>query len=105
MRRRRAHQLRTGLAQDRSRPLQFSAGENAASLGLTGEETYDVVGLAQLLDSGFKGGRAITVKAKSEGGKTKEIRAVVRIDTPQEILYYKHGGILPYVLRQLLAQA
>ena len=84
-------------------PLQFPAGENAASLGLTGEETYDVVGLAELLDSGFKGGREITVKAKSTDGKTKEIRATVRIDTPQEVLYYKHGGILPYVLRQLLA--
>ena len=84
-------------------PLQFPAGENAASLGLTGEETYDVVGLAELLDSGFKGGREITVKAKSADGKTKEIRATVRIDTPQEVLYYKHGGILPYVLRQLLA--
>ena len=84
-------------------PLQFPAGENAASLGLTGEETYDVVGLAELLESGFKGGREITVKAKSADGKTKEIRATVRIDTPQEVLYYKHGGILPYVLRQLLA--
>ncbi len=85
-------------------PLQFSAGENAASLGLTGEEIFDVVGLPELLDSGFKGGREITVRAKAPDGKTKEIRATVRIDTPQEVLYYKHGGILPYVLRQLLAQ-
>jgi aconitate hydratase len=86
-------------------PLQFPAGENAASLGLTGEEVFDVVGLAELLESGFKGGREVTVKAKSADGKTKEIRATVRIDTPQEIFYYKHGGILPYVLRQLLAQS
>jgi aconitate hydratase len=86
-------------------PLQFGSGENAASLGLTGEEVYDVIGLPELLDSGFKGGRTITVKATSADGKSKEIKATVRIDTPQEILYYKHGGILPYVLRQLLAQS
>jgi aconitate hydratase len=84
-------------------PLQFPAGENAASLGLTGEEVFEVVGLPELLDSGFKGGREVTVKAKAADSTTKEIRATVRIDTPQEILYYKHGGILPYVLRQLLA--
>jgi aconitate hydratase len=78
-------------------PLQFRPGENAASLGLTGEEVYGLEGLPALLDSGFKGGREITVKA---GGKT--FRAVVRIDTPQEIRYYQHGGILHYVLRQLL---
>jgi aconitate hydratase len=85
-------------------PLQFKAGENAASIGLTGEEVYDVEGLAELLDSGFKNGRDVTVKAKASDGTTKELRATVRIDTPQEVLYYKHGGILPYVLRQLLAQ-
>ncbi len=60
---------------------------------------YDLEGLPALLDSGFSGGREITVKA---GGKT--FRAVVRIDTPQEIRYYQHGGILQYVLRQLLGQ-
>ncbi len=85
-------------------PLQFHAGMNAASLGLTGEETFDVVGLPELLDSGFKSGRDVTVRAKAPDGTTKELRATVRIDTPQEVLYYKHGGILPYVLRQLLAQ-
>ncbi len=84
-------------------PLQFPAGENAASLGLTGEELYDVVGLEEILDGPFKSGRQVTVKAKAADGKTKEFRATVRIDTPQEVLYYKHGGILPYVLRQLLA--
>ena len=57
----------------------------------------------ELLESGFKGGRDVTVKAKAADGTTKEFRATVRIDTPQEVLYYKHGGILPYVLRQLLA--
>ncbi len=80
-------------------PLQFRPGENAASLGLTGEEVYDLEGLPALLDSGFAGGREITVRA---GDKT--FRAVVRIDTPQEVRYYQHGGILQYVLRQLLGR-
>jgi len=85
-------------------PLQFESGDTAASLGLTGEEIFDVDGLAELLDSGFKDGRHVTVKAKAADGTTKQLRATVRIDTPQEVLYYKHGGILPYVLRSLLAQ-
>jgi aconitate hydratase len=85
-------------------PLQFKAGDSAASLGLTGEEIYDVVGLRALLEGGFKSGRDVTVKAKAKDGTTKELLATVRIDTPQEVLYYKHGGILSYVLRQLLAQ-
>jgi aconitate hydratase len=80
-------------------PLQFRHGENAATLGLTGEEVYDLDGLPALLDSGFADGREIMVRA---GDKT--FRALVRIDTPQEIRYYQHGGILQYVLRQLLAQ-
>ncbi len=86
-------------------PLQFKAGESAALLALTGEEVFDVDGLPALLDSGFRGGREVTVKAKATDGTTKQFGALVRIDTPQEILYYKHGGILPYVLRSLLAQA
>jgi aconitate hydratase len=85
-------------------PLQFKAGDSAAALKLTGEEVYDVDGLPELLDTGFKGGRDVTVKAKSADGTTIQFRATVRIDTPQEVLYYKHGGILPYVLRSLLAQ-
>ncbi len=82
-------------------PLQFSAGETAESLGLTGEETYEVTGLRTMLEGKFAGGRTITVKAKADNGSTKEFSATVRIDTPQEILYYQHGGILQYVLRQL----
>ena len=85
-------------------PLQFTNGESAASLGLTGEETFDVIGLEGLLESGFKDGKILTVTAKASDGSTKEIQATVRIDTPQEVHYYKHGGILPYVLRQLLQQ-
>ena len=85
-------------------PLQFKSGDSASVLSLTGEEIFDVVGLPELLEGGLKSGRDITVRAKAADGTTKEFRAVVRIDTPQEILYYKHGGILPYVLRQLLGQ-
>jgi aconitate hydratase len=86
-------------------PLQFRAGESVASLGLTGEEVFATVGLPALLASGFSGGRELTVRATAADGKTKEIRTVVRIDTPQEISYYQHGGILHYVLRQLAGTA
>jgi aconitate hydratase len=82
-------------------PLEFAPGENAASLGLTGEEVYETIGLPKLLESGFAGGRELTVRATGADGKTKELRTIVRIDTPQEIAYYQHGGILHYVLRQL----
>jgi aconitate hydratase len=85
-------------------PLQFRPGENVASLGLTGEEVYDLEGLPRLLESGFANGREITVKARRADGDAKTFQAVVRIDTPQEVRYYQHGGILQYVLRQLLAQ-
>ncbi len=85
-------------------PLQFPAGQNAASLGLTGDEVYDIDGLAKAVEIAFAGGREITVRAKAADGKEKTFRAVVRIDTPQEVHYYRHGGILPYVLRQLLGQ-
>jgi len=85
-------------------PLQFEAGQNAESLGLTGEEVYDFPGLTALLKGRFAGGRTLGVKATSNGGKAKEFSATVRIDTPQEIEYYEHGGILQYVLRQLAAK-
>jgi aconitate hydratase len=84
-------------------PLQFAAGENVESLGLTGEETYNFAGLTDLLKEKFAGGRVLTVTATSSKGK-KKIEATVRIDTPQEIEYYEHGGILLYVLRQLAAK-
>jgi aconitate hydratase len=85
-------------------PLQFKAGDTAVSLGLTGEETLDVDGVTELLENGLPEGRDVTVKAKAADGTTNQFRATLRIDTPQEVLYYKHGGILPYVLRSLLAQ-
>jgi aconitate hydratase len=90
-------------------PLQFAAGENVESLGLTGEETFTLgtsAGqLKSMLDSKFASGKNLTVVATSADGKKKEFSAVVRIDTPQEILYYQHGGILQYVLRQLADKA
>lgn len=82
-------------------PLQFAEGQNVESLGLTGEETYDIVGLVERLESKFATGRTVTVKATAADGKVKSFEARVRIDTPQEILYYQHGGILQYVLRGL----
>jgi aconitate hydratase len=82
-------------------PLQFAAAENAESLQLTGEEVLDIIGIRELI-AGFAPGRSLKVRATS-GGKTKEFNALVRIDTPQEALYYANGGILQYVLRQLLA--
>jgi len=83
-------------------PLQFLAGEGAASLGLTGEEVYEIVGLADAITSGLVKGRDLTVRAVRGDGSVREFRATVRIDTPQEVHYYTHGGILQYVLRQLL---
>jgi aconitate hydratase len=85
-------------------PLQFQSGESVTSLGLSGEEIYDLDGLPSLLDSGFAGGRTLTVRARRPDGSERVFRALVRIDTPQEVRYYQHGGILQYVLRQLLAQ-
>ncbi|MGB6830647.1 MAG: aconitate hydratase, partial [Terracidiphilus sp.] len=82
-------------------PLQFAAGETVESLGLTGEETYDFASLTDLLKTKFADGRVMRVKATAANGNVKELDATVRIDTPQEIGYYEHGGILLYVLRQL----
>jgi aconitate hydratase len=84
-------------------PLQFMPGQNAGSLGLTGEEVYDLQGVAELLAGGLHGGKEITVKA-SKGSAEKTFQAIIRIDTPGEVRYYQHGGILQYVLRQLLGQ-
>ncbi len=81
-------------------PLEFVDGQNVDSLGLDGSETFDLVGLSAAVDSEFAGGKILTMKAKSASGE-KEFKVKVRIDTPQELLYYKNGGILQYVLRQL----
>jgi aconitate hydratase len=86
-------------------PLQFKAGETVESLGLTGEETFSLSGLKAMLDDKFTGGKEMKVTATAAEGKKTEFTATVRIDTPQEILYYQHGGILQYVLRQLAGKA
>jgi aconitate hydratase len=90
-------------------PLQFMPGQNAESLGLSGEEIFaigDTPGqLKAMLDSKFADGRTIDILAETYNGKTVEFSAQIRIDTPQEILYYQHGGILQYVLRQLAGKA
>jgi aconitate hydratase len=83
-------------------PLQFAAGDTVEKLGLTGEELYTVEGLTEAVSSRFSGGRELTVAAQPASGSAIRFRVAVRIDTPQEIRYYEHGGILPYVLRQLL---
>jgi aconitate hydratase len=85
-------------------PLQFAPGENADGLGLTGEEIYDLEGLADALGKTFSAGKRVTVKAEKSDGSVKSFQAAIRIDTPQELLYYQHGGILKYVLRQLVGR-
>jgi aconitate hydratase len=85
-------------------PLQFVEGENAESLGLTGEETYDILGFRDRLADKFAGGRTAKVAATAGNGKQKTFEARIRIDTPQEIEYFRHGGILQYVLRQLASK-
>ncbi len=87
-------------------PLQFRAGETAESLGLSGRERYDITGISDLFRQGIARGSELVVRAQGDqGGAAREFRAVVRIDTPQEAHYYRHGGILPYVLRRLLRPA
>ncbi len=81
-------------------PLQFFQGQNVASFGLKGTEIFSIEGIAKNL----KSGKILTIKAKMDDDNTKTFEAVCRIDTPIEIEYYKHGGILQYVLRQLLSQ-
>jgi aconitate hydratase len=82
-------------------PLQFPSGESAASLGLTGAETFHIEGVKASLNGG---GRKAAVRAVSDDGTEKTFTALVRVDTPQEVEYYRNGGILPYVLRQIAAK-
>jgi aconitate hydratase len=85
-------------------PLQFPAGQNTGSLKLTGEEVFEIAGISDLVEH-FAAGREVKVRARgaADASSAKEFNALVRIDTPQEALYYANGGILQYVLRQLLA--
>jgi aconitate hydratase A / 2-methylisocitrate dehydratase len=80
-------------------PLQFKDGQNAATLKLTGRETYQIVGMADTL----KPSGEVMVRATGADGTVKELTAIARIDTPEELVAYRHGGILPYVLRQLVS--
>jgi aconitate hydratase len=82
-------------------PLQFLSGESGESLGLTGKEIFDFAGLADVLVEGFPRGKELTVRVTRADGSRTEARTTIRIDTPQELQYYRHGGILEYVLRQL----
>ncbi|HJR59784.1 MAG TPA: aconitate hydratase AcnA [Vicinamibacterales bacterium] len=79
-------------------PLRFRDGENAACLKLTGRETFDIVGMADSLAPAAE----LRVRATSADGSVMEFGAIARIDTPEELVAYRHGGILPYVLRQLV---
>jgi aconitate hydratase len=81
-------------------PLQFPTGANAVSLGLTGRERYEVTGIAQ----GLKPGGLITICAYGDADAKIEFQAIARIDTPEELVAFRHGGILPYVLRQLVGK-
>jgi aconitate hydratase len=81
-------------------PLQFPDGESAQSLGLSGEESFSIVGLAEAMADGGAPPQAVRVRAD----EAIEFDARVRIDTPREADYFRHGGILQYVLRQLLAR-
>src|SRR5205807_2642192 len=84
-------------------PLQFLPEEDPDTLGLSGEELFDIERIADLFKGEFKSGQKVNVTARHADGSTVNFCALVRIDTPQEALYYQHGGILQYVLRQLLA--
>jgi aconitate hydratase len=78
-------------------PLEFKNGENRETLGLTGHEVFEIEGVSALAPK-----KSITVHAKSEDGKVKTFSVIARVDTPEEVSYYHHGGILQYVLRQML---
>ncbi len=78
-------------------PVQFRSGQNASKLGLTGLERYDLLGL----EEGLEPGQELEVRVEDESGETKTFPVVARVDTPNEVLYYRHGGILHYVLRSL----
>src|SRR5213593_1435017 len=80
-------------------PLELLPGESAASLCLTGCETYDIGGIAE----GLVPGKRLTVRASADGGKVRTFQVVASVDTPDDVEYYRHGGLLPYVLRGMLA--
>ena len=82
-------------------PLQFPEGTTSQSLGLDGTEIYDVLGLGEDL----KPRQNLILRITGKDGSSREISVKVRIDTPIEVDYYRHGGILPFILRQLITEA
>jgi aconitate hydratase len=82
-------------------PLVFQPGENAEGLGLTGRETFDILGI----DDSIQPRQTLTVRARSDAGHEKTFTVIARLDTPVEVDYYKHGGILPFVVRNLVARS
>src|SRR5690606_16923745 len=81
-------------------PLQFENGESVQSLGITGEEVIDIEGIGE----GLTPGKRLTMRLTAPDGSTKTFQVRTRIDTPIEVDYYRHDGILPYVLRQIAAR-
>ncbi len=82
-------------------PLEFMPGENAERLGLDGSEEYDILGI----EEGLYPGKILTVRARKSDGKVIEFKVKARLDTPIEVEYYRHGGILQYVLRKMIKEA
>jgi aconitate hydratase len=80
-------------------PLQFKQGDTAASLGLTGTESYDID------IAGIKPRSVVPLTVRGAAAQARETEVIVRIDTPEELTAFRHGGILPYVLRQLVERA
>ena len=81
-------------------PLQFKGDTNVAALHLTGEESFDIGGIGENL----KPQQDVILTIRRKDGSTQQVPLLLRIDTPIEVDYYRHGGILPYVLRELVAQ-
>jgi aconitate hydratase len=81
-------------------PLQFKGGDSAVSLGLTGDEAFDITGIA----GDLKPQQDVTLTVTRKDGSTQQVSLLVRIDTPIEVDYYKNGGILPFVLRELVSK-
>jgi aconitate hydratase len=82
-------------------PLQFAEGTSAQTLGLDGSETYSVTGLSEAIQPG----QMVMLEITRKNGKNESVPVKLRIDTPIEIDYYRHGGILPFVLRELMTRS
>ena len=82
-------------------PLQFEEGTNAQTLGLDGTETFDIIGLSRRASSREQ---TVTLDITRKDGTKQSVPVKLRIDTPIEVEYYRHGGILPFVLRELMAR-